>query len=76
MTDLSYMQTLNLSGAEPQDTRGEPLFGKFNDMKCSLDNPLEQAQYLLLPGYVLGFALGKKQWGKPLSNLRNRVSSG
>jgi hypothetical protein len=55
---------LKLSGEEPQDIRGEPLFSKFNDMKCSPNNPLEPEQYLLLPGYVLGFALEKKEWGK------------
>ncbi len=68
MQDKSDMKMLNLIGKEPEDTRGEPLFSKFNDMKCSPDNPLEQAQYLLLPGYVLGFALGKKEWGKLLAN--------
>ncbi|KAF8859027.1 P-loop containing nucleoside triphosphate hydrolase protein [Acephala macrosclerotiorum] len=62
MQDDYALESLNLSGEEPKDTRGEPLFSKFNDMKCSPDNPLEQAQYLLLPGYVLGFALGKKEW--------------
>ena len=54
----------NVFGEEPQDTQREPLFSKFNDMECSPDDPLEQAQYLLLPGYVLGFAVGQKKWGK------------
>lgn len=65
MQDDYALDSLNLSREEPKDTRGEPSFSKFNDMKCSPDNTLEQAQYLLLPGYVLGFALGKKEWGEP-----------
>jgi len=63
-SDSSNMEMLDISGEEPEDVRGEPLFSKFNDMECSADNELEPAQYLLLPAYVLGFALGKRQWGK------------
>ncbi|KAI1388101.1 uncharacterized protein F4822DRAFT_302239 [Hypoxylon trugodes] len=46
---------------EPEDLGGEPLFSKFNDMKCSPEIELEPAQYLLLPTYVLGFAVGKRE---------------
>lgn len=60
----SKMETMELSGKVPGDSRGEPLFSKFNDMECSRDSPLVPEQYLLLPGYVLGFALGKKEWGR------------
>ncbi|KAF2703586.1 hypothetical protein K504DRAFT_538690 [Pleomassaria siparia CBS 279.74] len=54
-------KSLKLSGKGPQDTRGEPLFSKFNGMEFSLSQPLEDAQYLLFPGGVLGFALGSKK---------------
>ncbi|KAM0418755.1 hypothetical protein ACHAPT_012353 [Fusarium lateritium] len=47
---------------QPQDLRGAPLFSKFNDMECSLTNELAPLHYLLLPAYVLGFALGKREW--------------
>jgi len=58
------MELLKISGTEPGDARGEPLFSKFNDMECSPVNPLTPTQYLLLPGHVFGFALGKKEWGE------------
>ncbi|KXX75206.1 hypothetical protein MMYC01_207129 [Madurella mycetomatis] len=60
--DSRSMEMPDISGEEPQDLRGEPLFSKFNDMECSAANELEPAQYLLLPAYVLGFALGKREW--------------
>jgi hypothetical protein len=63
-SNSSTTQMMNLSGKEPEDTRGEPLFSKFNDVECSPNNPLEPAQYLLLPGYIFKFALEKKDWGK------------
>lgn len=65
----SKVETLNLLGKRPADTRGEPLFSKFNDMECSRESPLVPEQYLLLPGYVFGFALGKKDWGKQCSSI-------
>ncbi|KAI1408648.1 hypothetical protein F5Y13DRAFT_182548 [Hypoxylon sp. FL1857] len=58
----SNMEIPDISGEEPEDLRGEPLFSKFNDMECSADNELEPAQYLLLPTYVLGFAIAKREW--------------
>ncbi|OTA96207.1 hypothetical protein M434DRAFT_141672 [Hypoxylon sp. CO27-5] len=58
----SNVEIPDISGEEPEDLRGEPLFSKFNDMECSADNELEPAQYLLLPTYVLGFAIGKREW--------------
>lgn len=62
--DSHKMEVPNILGKEPEDLRGEPLFSKFNDMECSVANELEPAQYLLLPTYVLGFALGKREWSK------------
>ncbi|RSL85403.1 hypothetical protein CEP51_003379 [Fusarium floridanum] len=62
VSSSSSMEMLDISGEEPQDLRGEPLFSKFNDMECSPGNRLQRAQYLLLPAYVLGFALGKREW--------------
>jgi hypothetical protein len=60
------MQTkiLKLSGEVPDDAKGQPLFSKFDDMVCSPSNPLQPTQYLLLPGHVLGYAIGKKNWGE------------
>ncbi|KAH7157947.1 hypothetical protein B0J13DRAFT_543154 [Dactylonectria estremocensis] len=60
--DSPNMEVPDVLGEEPEDLRGEPLFSKFNDMECSAANELEPAQYLLLPAYVLGFALGKREW--------------
>lgn len=59
-SNSSNLGLLDTSGEEPQDFRGEPMFTKFNDMKCSVDNELEPSQYLLLPTYVLGFAVEKR----------------
>ena len=64
--DSPNMEAPDISGEEPEDLRGEPLFSKFNDMDCSVANALEPAQYLLLPASVLGFALGKREWGEYL----------
>lgn len=58
------MKSLNLSGDEPDDAQGHPVFSKFNDMVCSASNPLEPTQYLLLPEQVFGFAIATKQWGE------------
>ena len=49
---------------EPNDHGGGPLFSKFNNMVCSKEVLLEDDEYLLLPGYVLGYALGRKAWSK------------
>ncbi|KAI1504847.1 hypothetical protein F5X99DRAFT_370075 [Biscogniauxia marginata] len=62
VSDSFNKEIPNISGDEPEDLGGEPLFSKFNDMECSADNELQSAQYLLLPTYVLGFALGKREW--------------
>ncbi|KAJ3467742.1 hypothetical protein MRS44_005306 [Fusarium solani] len=60
--DSPKMVVPDVSGEEPQDLHGEPLFSKFNDMECSAANELDPAHYLLLPAYVLGFAVGKREW--------------
>jgi hypothetical protein len=65
------LESLKLSGIEPEDTRGEPLFSKYNDMQCTTSSVLEGTQYLLMPSRILGFALGsKKQWGKLKVDIR------
>lgn len=48
----------------PADSKGGSKFSKFNDMECSEDNftKLEPLHFLLLPGYVHGYALGIKEW--------------
>ncbi|KPM37615.1 hypothetical protein AK830_g8977 [Neonectria ditissima] len=60
--DSYKMEIPEILGEEPQDLSGEPLFSKFNNMECSRSNDLQPAQYLLLPNYVLGFALEKREW--------------
>ncbi|KAI8674623.1 AAA domain-containing protein [Fusarium keratoplasticum] len=60
--DSPNLAVPDVSGEEPQDLHGEPLFSKFNDMECSAANELDPAHYLLLPVHVLGFALGKREW--------------
>ena len=76
--DSRNIEMPDILGEEPEDLRGEPLFSKFNDMECSADNELEPAQYLLLPAYVLGFALGQRDWGKkqitPFPSSRKELS--
>lgn len=62
--DSPNMAVPDVSGEEPQDLHGAPLFSKFNDMECSAANELDPAHYLLLPVHVLGFALGKREWGE------------
>ena len=51
----------------PSDLDGGTKWTKFNAMDCSPDTTLEEAQYLLLPGHVLGFAMGRKEWSKQWS---------
>lgn len=48
----------------PSDSKGGSRFSKFNDMECSTEilDKLETLHFLLLPGYVLGYALGRKEW--------------
>jgi hypothetical protein len=53
-----------ISSEQPQDYGGGKRFSKFNDMECSSGSQLEESQYLLLLGYILGYTLGKKQWSK------------
>jgi hypothetical protein len=38
-------------------------YSKLNDRVCSTNSPLEDhEEYLLLPGHIQGYALGRKQW--------------
>lgn len=53
-----------ISSEKPQDYGGGKRFSKFNDIECLPGTKLESTQYLLLLGYVLGFALSTKQWGE------------
>lgn len=47
---------------DPPDFGGGP-YSKLNDRVCSTDSPLEdEEEYLLLPGHIQGYALGRKQW--------------
>ena len=47
---------------EPPDFGGGP-YTKLNDRECSKSTPLEDdEEYLLLPGHIQGYALGRKQW--------------
>lgn len=64
MLDSYKMVMPETLGEEPQDLAGEPLFSKFNNIECSRSNNLQPAQYLLLPDYVLRFALEKREWGE------------
>ncbi|KAL2690174.1 hypothetical protein Neosp_004243 [[Neocosmospora] mangrovei] len=52
----------SILGEEPQDLGGGPLFSKLNGMECSAATELDPMHYLLLPAFVLGFALGKREW--------------
>lgn len=62
----STVSTSNLftNFTPPGDSKGGLKFSKFNDMACSMEifDKLETLHFLLLPGFVLGFALGKKEW--------------
>ena len=47
---------------DPPDFGGGP-FSKLNDRVCTAEGPLEdEEEYLLLPGHIQGYALGRKQW--------------
>ena len=47
---------------DPPDFGGGP-YAKLNDRDCSANSPLEdEEEYLLLPGHIQGYALGRKQW--------------
>jgi hypothetical protein len=51
-----------ISSERPKDYGGGAKWSKFEDMACSVENELEESQYLLLPGFLLGFSLGRKEW--------------
>ena len=53
---------------EPTDFGGEPLWSQWNDRECTRERPLLSAQYVLCSRYVLGYALGKKEWGQFIQN--------
>jgi hypothetical protein len=53
---------LRLGSKEPADGGGGPLYSPYNEAALSQINFHDEDMYLLLPGVIDGFALGKKQW--------------
>ena len=41
---------------------GSSPYAKLDDQECSNLTPLQDQEYLLLPGQIQGYALGRKQW--------------
>ena len=72
----SKTDEFGLTYDDPTDLGGGPLYSKFNDMVCSKDTCLENDQYLLLPGYVQGYALGRKEWSEldQIQSMRNELT--